>query len=149
MSNIVPWAPLIFVTLTMIGCSSEDPETTKVGSSNQTQLSDKKSVDRHAVTLNGMTVSLTGNPNRVEVVGYLRERGMQQGFKKTDNGMAAIMVVHGIMTTGTKGETALSQCIATSGLMALDKLSNSLGGQDVRSQLKKNSIEAQPTYAKE
>ena len=145
MRNVVHWATLIFVTL-MIGCSSEDSETPKVESSNQTQLSAKKPVERrHTATLNGAPISSTGDPNYEDVELYLINAGIPQGAQKMDGYMRMAVVTSGNMSTNDQSDIALSQCLATSGLKALDMLLASLGGQEIRSRLTKNNVETQPT----
>jgi hypothetical protein len=54
------------------------------------------------------------------------------------------LITSGVMSTGDQSDTAISQCVATSGLIALGDLARSLGQQEAHSQLKKTNIKAQP-----
>lgn len=145
MKKVVRGFYLGLVALLVIGCTSEDSETGKVESSVQSQSSDKKAVKRNIVTLNGSKVSSSGEPKRAEIELKLKDAGIPQGAQKMDGYMRMAVVTSGIMSTNDQSDIALSQCLATSGLKALDMLLASLGGQEIRSRLTKNNVETQPT----
>ena len=133
MKNVVWGFYLSVVTLLMIACSSEDPEASKVESSVQSQLSAENAVKR-TTTLNGATVSSAGDVNSAAVSRYLKNAGIPQGIRKMDDHTLLVVKTYGIMSTNNQSDTALSECVATSGLRALKNLSSAVGVEEIRSQ---------------
>ena len=134
---------ILLILLNIAGCSSEDAETTQVSSSNKTASLTEQSLEGSSVTINGTTTPLKGRPNLADVKLNFENAGIRQGFTSLDDYMLYAVITDGVMSTGDQSNIALSQCVATSGLVAMDKLWGAVGGQEVGSKLETNRDETQ------